>query len=392
MKLLHVIPTYLPAVRYGGPIFAVHSLCRSLVAQGHDVQVYTTTLDGPGVLDVPVGEPVNRDGVRVSYFAANGLRRLAIAPAMRTKLARTVADFDLVHIHSVFLWPPWIAARMARRHGVPYVISPRGMLVRDLIAHKSRLAKTAWLRWMERTNLRSAGAMHFTSELEHHEAARLGVVINRAAVIPNGIGIEEADAAASVPDTPELRALLAPGPFVLSLGRIHWKKGNEHLVRALRLLPKIRAIIAGNDEEGHRAALEKLATECGVLDRITFPGAIYGPAKWRLLAAARALVLPSRSENFANVVLEAMAARCPVIVSPGVGLANVVRRVGCGLVVDPQSEELAAALGTLWDNAALRVAMGASGRAAVERDFGWPKIAGDVCELYETLTDARCRT
>jgi glycogen synthase len=48
MRILHVIPTYLPATRYGGPIFTVHALARALIARGHDVEVVTTNVNGAG--------------------------------------------------------------------------------------------------------------------------------------------------------------------------------------------------------------------------------------------------------------------------------------------------------------------------------------------------------
>ena len=54
MRLLHVVPTYLPAVRYGGPIRSVHALCRELAAAGHDVEVFTTSVDGPTDSNVPL--------------------------------------------------------------------------------------------------------------------------------------------------------------------------------------------------------------------------------------------------------------------------------------------------------------------------------------------------
>ena len=68
MRLLHVVPTYFPAVRYGGPIHSVHGLCAALAARGHDVHVFTTNVDGPGDSVVPLGKPVSMDGVNVWYF------------------------------------------------------------------------------------------------------------------------------------------------------------------------------------------------------------------------------------------------------------------------------------------------------------------------------------
>ena len=110
MRILHVIPSYLPAVRYGGPIFAVHGLCRALAARGHHVEVFTTNVDGPNDSAVPIGVPVAVDGVHVRYFPSKRLRRLYWSPPMARALNTDVAGFTVVHLHSVFLWPTWAAA------------------------------------------------------------------------------------------------------------------------------------------------------------------------------------------------------------------------------------------------------------------------------------------
>jgi hypothetical protein len=112
LRLLQVVPSYYPAVRYGGPIRTVHALCAALVRRGHQVSVYTTNIDGDGDLDVPLGTPVDMDGVLVHYFPVGAIRRLCWSPALARQLRRAVADFDLVHLHSVFLWPTYSAARL----------------------------------------------------------------------------------------------------------------------------------------------------------------------------------------------------------------------------------------------------------------------------------------
>src|SRR5690348_6233841 len=133
LRLLHIVPTYLPALRYGGPIRSVHALCRELAARGHDVHVFTTSVDGDGDSDVQLEKPVDLDGVKVTYFPSRHLRRLYWSPEMRHALARAVPTFDLVHLHAIYLWPIWAGARTARRAHVPYVSSPRGMLAPELI-------------------------------------------------------------------------------------------------------------------------------------------------------------------------------------------------------------------------------------------------------------------
>src|SRR5262245_17444083 len=104
LRILQVAQTYLPATRYGGPIYSVHGLARGLVEHGHEVHVFTTNVDGPGTSPVPLGEPVYLDGVQVWYFPCPVLSRIYWAPALARALERHVAGFDIVHIHSVFLW------------------------------------------------------------------------------------------------------------------------------------------------------------------------------------------------------------------------------------------------------------------------------------------------
>ncbi len=97
MKILHVVPTYYPAVRYGGPIRSVHGLASTLAAQGHDVHVYTTNVDGQGVSRVPLDRPTLLDGVSVWYFETSVGRRIYRSPGMRQALSSNVASFDIVH-------------------------------------------------------------------------------------------------------------------------------------------------------------------------------------------------------------------------------------------------------------------------------------------------------
>ncbi|MBF0384212.1 MAG: glycosyltransferase, partial [Magnetococcales bacterium] len=134
----------MPAIRYGGPIRSSHGLCRALVSQGHEVHVYTTNVHGTEDMDVAMDKPVDVDGVKVHYFPSHGIgRRIYRAPKMQQALNKEISSFDLLHIHALYNWPSWMAGRVAHRVGVPYLVSPRGVLVRDLIKRKSRFIKSA---------------------------------------------------------------------------------------------------------------------------------------------------------------------------------------------------------------------------------------------------------
>jgi glycosyltransferase involved in cell wall biosynthesis len=376
VRILHVVPSYLPAVRYGGPIHSVHGLCRALASAGHEVSVMTTSVDGDGDSLVPLDTPVKLDGVTVRYYPSRALRRLYFSPPMARALTDAVRGADVVHLHSVFLWPTLAAARAARRAGVPYVLSPRGMLVRELIERRSAWIKRAWIALFERRNIEAAAAVHCTSELERRELLTLGLEPRATFVVPNGVDAPAPLPAATGTDT------------ILYVGRINWKKGLDRLVEALRDIPKARLIVAGNDEERLTPRLRAVAEAAGVAGRVEFPGYVEGEAKRRLFAEAAVFVLPSVSENFGNAALEAMAQGCPVVVTQGVGLAEAVHASGAGIVADGTPAALAHAIRGLMEDPARRAAAGAAALAMVRERYSWGRIAADMAGHYERLRHA----
>jgi glycosyltransferase involved in cell wall biosynthesis len=383
MKILHVVPTYYPAVRYGGPIRSVHGLASALAARGHDVHVYTTNVDGNGVLSVPLDRPSRLDGVTIWYFATSWGRRLYRSPGMRNALDLNVASFDIVHLHSVFLWPTSAAALAAIKAGVPYVVSPRGMLVDDLIRRKSMLAKRAWIALFERRNIEAAAAVHLTSDIEASELRALGFRCTRLAVVANGIELPRVDPSNGKGGVP-----LADGvrrPYVLFLGRLNWKKGLDRLIPAMAQVTNTDLLIAGNDEENYRPKLEVLARRCGVVDRVHFLGPVHAERKWALLSSAQILALPSYSENFGNVILEAMAVRCPVIVTPEVGLARIVHEVGCGVIASGDPEKFGLEIERLLGDDERRRSMGNAGRRTVEAKYSWNIIGKQMLDVYTRI-------
>lgn len=386
MKLLHVVASYLPAVRYGGTIVSVHGLCRALAQRGHDVHVYTTSVDGAQDSPVSHETPVNVDGVRVSYFRSPRFRRVYWAPGLRRMLRAHVGEFDLVHTHAIYLWPLWAAARSAQDAGVPYVVSPRGMLEKDLIEQKSALWKAGLIAFIEKHTLEHAAALHVTSAREAEQAAAFGFRLPAVRTIPNGVEVEDAPASDL---TAPITTILGGGPFVLYLGRVTWKKGLDRLLRAWPDVDGARLVIAGNDEEGYRDVLQRLASQAGVTDRVVFTGPVHGADKAALLSSAQLLVLPSYSENFGNVVLEAMAAGCPVVVTPEVGVAPEVASTGAGVVIEGHPPTLARGISLLLASPAQRAAMGARGKAAATGRFSWAAVAQQMEALYESVAGRR---
>jgi glycosyltransferase involved in cell wall biosynthesis len=383
MRILHVTPTYLPARRYGGPIFAVHGLCKSLVDSGHEVHVFTTNIDGKEESNVPLDQPVDLDGVKVWYFQSKFLRKLFFSPKMKRRLRKEAGFFNLLHIHSLFVWPTLMAARFANSKGIPYVLSPHGMLNPTLIHKKNRWVKLAWISLFDRWNMKRASGIHYTSALENNEAEGFAGKLPAAFVVPFGIDLA----------TDENKATNVVGPielalnneYILFLGRVHWKKGLDRLIRAMSYVHHAELIIAGNDEDNFGAELRKIAHEHGLNSRIKFIGPVYGAEKKILYEKASIFVLSSYSENFAMTVLEAMAAGCPVIVTPEVGLADSLIESGAGIVTHGDPKKLAVSINGLLADRELRRQMGEVGRRTAMEQFAWDKIARQMTAVYERI-------
>lgn len=378
LKIAHVIPSYYPALRYGGPVLAVHDLCRHLVARGNEVSVFTTNADGEGSLSLEAGGVKNVEGVGVQYFGLRQPRRLYYSPDLAHELEKRIAEFDVVHLHSTFLYPTLKAARCATKRGVPYVLAPRGMLVKDLINRKNTVLKRAWIALFERKTIEQAAALHVTSALEEAEIRKFGFELPPCYEVPNGVNApEDVCDTSRDPDT------------LLFLGRLDWKKGLDRLIAAVAMLDGTRLIVAGNDEVGYTGELKAQCERLGISRRVEFVGRVEGADKWRLYRRAAAFVLPSLSENLANTVLEAMATECPVVITPEVGLAPVVTGHGTGVVCRGEPAVLADAIrGVLGDRGRARI-MGRNGRRVTERFFSWGPIAASMESAYEEIIGAR---
>jgi glycosyltransferase involved in cell wall biosynthesis len=312
---------------------------------------------------------------------------------LKEQLARAGA-FDVLHLHSVFLFPTWAGARSAVRARVPYVLSPRGMLVRELINQRSAAAKRSWIRLVERGNLARSARIHLTSGEERRALVDLGLALAPMSVIPNGVDTPVPFPSDAV--SADVRALVAQGFDILSFGRISWKKGLDRLIQAMPQLPNASALIAGNDEDGLTAELRAIAQTSGVSDRVRFlPRQITGADKEALFAAARLFALPSLSENFGNVVGEAMIRGLPVVVTERVGAAEIIEASGGGVVARACREEFAAVLADLLQSDERLAAMSSAGAKYAREQLTWHGIARRFEEMYlemSTISEATGRS
>jgi glycosyltransferase involved in cell wall biosynthesis len=315
------------------------------------------------------------------------MRRLYWSGELNTRCGAIIHGFDAVHLHSVFLFPTWAGARIANKLRVPYVLSPRGMLVRELIMRRSTVLKWSWISLIERRNLARAAKIHLTSSEEQRALMDLGLCLAPTQVIPNGA---EPPIPFSMLDiSPDVRELVSRRFDILCFGRINWKKGLDRLIQSVAALRGATAVIAGYDEELLAVKLRSIDNQHRVGDRIfILARQINGADKEALFSAARLFALPSVSENFGNVVAEAMIRKLPVVVTASVGAAEIVNASKGGLVAPADPSGFASVLESVLDCDERLAAMGTAGEAFARTSLSWGHIARQFESLYcDMLSD-----
>jgi glycosyltransferase involved in cell wall biosynthesis len=198
MRVLHIIPSL--DAKEGGPSVAVKVMAEALAAEGVEVTILTTQgAQNRGVISDQLsvigktrrdramhrGQPESIDGVQ-HVFLRRSTEFYKTSWELVRWLRENITKFDLVHVHALFSFSSTVAARIARRKNVPYIVRPLGVLNRWGMRNRRRMPKVISFRLVELPILLNAAAIHFTSEAERKEAVELDrrLAEQRSVVIP----------------------------------------------------------------------------------------------------------------------------------------------------------------------------------------------------------------
>ena len=365
MKILHATNGIDP--RSGGPTRSVKGLCRALADGADSIMLFVHSdlhqFCDSGRLDVRLG--------------TSGRFRIA-----KQEFKQIVSEFqpDLVHLHGLWMMSMHADAQVCQELGMPYVISPRGMLdpwALNVKKWKKRLA----LFLYQRRDLKCAAAFHATATAEADHIRAQGIT-QPIIIAPNGVDLPEAH---NVLD-PSAHKRSASFRRVLFLSRLHPGKGLLALAEAwARVRPqgwKMRVV--GPDGYGHKAEVLAKLNDLGILADWEFCDMVTDQEKWQEYTSADLLVHPSVSENFGITIAEGLAAGLPVICTKGTPWQEIDGRAGWW--IDVGVESLVAALReatSLSDEE--RMAMGRVGRKLIEEKYTWPSVARLMVKGYEGL-------
>lgn len=372
MKVLHIIPGLDPDS--GGPRRSIIGICRALAQAGVDTTLFTHSPRYP--MPDPTG---------VHYLAGRGTRLKLLWPDLSHVFSQVQPD--LIHLHGLWMPSTHLAFCLARRRGIPVILSLRGGL--DPWALKQKAWKKTIALWFYlRHDLRTAAAFHATADKEAANIRGQNLK-QRIWVIPNGV-----DLPVSLPERMPRQGEIRTALF---LSRLHPGKGLIDLVQAWAKVrpPGWRMRIVGPDVCGHKAAVQAEILKFGLEQDFVFVGELDDRHKWREYVSADLFVHPSHSENFGISIAEALAAGLPVIATKGAPWSELLgnsksyevlnfKTSRCGWWIDIGPEPLAQALReatSLTDDE--RQELGANGRQLIDAKYTWPSIGEQMRAAYE---------
>ncbi|AEG18294.1 glycosyltransferase family 4 protein [Methanobacterium paludis] len=376
-------PDYVKKYAHGGTEMAAYNLAINMVNMGHEIDVFTTSIDSKDSLETYPHMKVHRYGTTMKIASANPSFKLIFKPLNH--------DVDIIHAHSPIPYSDIPALIYAKRKKVPFILTYQydgqetgGSFIRNagvFLYNKVFINKV----------LDYADVIIATTNSYANESKFLKGYKDKIVVIPNGINIEEVTTSYSKEECRNKLKLPDNENLILFLGSLVPYKGPDILLKALhrvkKEIPDVKLILAGRGPM--LTELEELSKKLGLDENIEFLGFVDESLKPLYFKASNVFCLPSTTmaESFGIVNLEAMASGIPIVSSKLGGIPDIVKDGENGLLVKPGDVEgLADALIYLLKNEDVRGKMGDDGLKKVKR-YSWEKIAEETEKIYKKLLE-----
>lgn len=372
LKIVFPIGSFYPA-QEGGPDNSVYWLNKGLNKKGIKTTVLSTT-KGIKKFDIKPGMRITKYDVESIFFNYYGSH--FICPNLYVWFFKNIKRYDLVHLTSVFFPMSLIIALIVYSFGVPFAISPRGELDEEALCY-GKLKKLFYLK-LVRPLFGRARLFHATCENESKQVKKYFGNHVKCIIIPNAI--EKLNDSYDKIDVYKKFNIDRANKYILSVGRISPKKALENLIKAFTKINhnNVELIIAGNSENAYGEKLKQLAQEHNLSEKVKFIGHIQGNVKESLYSSAAIFVLPSHTENFGNVVLEALNREVPVIASKGTPW-QCLEEYRCGFWVENNPQILAKTINRFFNmDEAQQVSYKQNTQKLLKKRF----IMDKICERF----------
>ena len=387
MKISIIVPSFYPAVIYGGPIFSTLNTCKELSKLNDvEIRVSTTNTNMTSKLNVKVNTwNIFQKNFYVKYYDETIIDKFSFR--LFINIWKDIRNADVVHIQSIFNTPTPISLIYAKLFfKKPVLISSRGSLGEWCIGNGNKFKKL-WLKFFIKPFANHI-IWHATAEEEKQEILSLFPKA-KVSIIPNGINLQSFQSYNSIKRNDFILKFTGEkkevAKIIISMGRLQKKKGFDILIesfsRVLKKIPNAFLLIAGPNE-GEENNLLDLIQKLNLSHQVFLIGAIENQDKIDFLANADLFVLPSYNENFGNVYLESLATGTPIIASKNTPWSNV-EKYKCGRWVNNTVEETTQAmLNVLEYHNQRQLSINSK---QLSQHYSWESIALQFSNLFQNL-------
>jgi glycosyltransferase involved in cell wall biosynthesis len=388
LKIAIVIPSFYPAVVYGGWVFSSWHTCRELAKLG--VESYVSTTNDNGSSSLESNPSVYKEIYKlifIKYYQQTIKERLSLS--MIIGLKKDLAKADVVHIQGIFSIPTPLGLFYANQLKKPILLSPHGCLGEWCLSDGKSGFKKPYLHYLIAPYANKI-TWHATCEQEQLEILAL-FPSAKVAIIPNGIVAEEFLNPEIIAREEYLQHYTnianSKDKIVISMARLHKKKGLDILIDAfakvLKSEPETTLLIAGEDF-GEKDKLTKQIQRLNISNKVFLVGQLEGQEKINFFANADIFALSSHNENFGIVYAEAMASGTPILASTHTPWQEVEQLSIGKWVPNTPSATATALIQLLHTDTA---AMGKEAREFITQNYSWKKVAEKFKHLFLELRD-----
>jgi glycosyltransferase involved in cell wall biosynthesis len=390
MKVTFVTTHYPPSVGFGGVCEASYGLSNALSGKGICVKVVTSDASEVSRIPFEAFAKMERSLLHIHPFRHTCSKRSCFSFGAKDIIKKLVRDSDVVHINGIYTHPATLGARYARRTGKPHVVAIRNGLDPWMMQIK-RAKKILGFKLYVRADLQGATCIHATAQQEIEACMAMGVK-GPFTIIPNGINPYKFTQLPDYECAEQLWPVLKDRTVVLFLSRLSKQKGLDMLVLAwdciMKKHPEAFLVIGGPDYLGYSDVVRGLVQKSAFSDSVLFTGNVVGRKKLALYSRADLFVLPSYSENFGNVVAEALACGVPVVTTQATPWSEL-EKYNCGRWVPVHQDAILAALSELINMSSKeRKEMGRRGKDFVETNYTWDMAARKMITVYHAMLNA----
>lgn len=388
MKIIHANFTFYPST--GGTENEVYQYSHRLVKRGHNVTVITSNLVGYRQQKLPREEII--DGIKVIRFPVifpYPFSKLLITPTMIWKLTSLKAE--LIHVFSFIphFFTNYIALYAIQKR-IPLIYSPiyhpaRQSVYKGLLAF---LQTNIYEKWLGLKILKRTDYVTALIPSEAHYYKEQGIRNVRV----KGLGVDdEINFPPQELEQFKRRYGLEDSKVLISLSRLEWRKGIQHIIRAMPLIlktnQKVKLLVAGEDM-GYRKALETLCNKLKVQDWVVFTGDLERRQAHCALKVSDIFLLPSHYDVLPLAPLEAWIYKKPVILSSKVWGQEDLVTPETGITIQEPSDykALANAVWRLLSDPEKAKAIGENGYRMVKRQFSWDSVVDRIEDMYKATT------